>query len=79
MARDILPQTRQIALTTRLGIFFFFDHCTIAAASGSLDLDGQVFLGRPWRQYARVMYQDSEITGIVHPEGWTTMAEGAVL
>ncbi|KAF2174495.1 carbohydrate esterase family 8 protein [Zopfia rhizophila CBS 207.26] len=56
--------------------WYVFDHSTITAASG-VSVKGAVFLGRPWRVLARVIYQYSTLTDIVHPEGWTTMAEGA--
>ncbi|QMW33346.1 hypothetical protein G4B84_008777 [Aspergillus flavus NRRL3357] len=48
----------------------------ITAAAGAI-VDGKVFLGRPWRPLARVIYQYSTLTGVVHPEGWAPMAEGA--
>jgi pectinesterase len=48
----------------------------IRAAAG-INLAGKVFLGRPWRVLARIIFQNSELTNVVHPEGWTTMATGA--
>ncbi|GMG36351.1 unnamed protein product [Aspergillus oryzae var. brunneus] len=48
----------------------------ITAAAGA-SVDGKVFLGRPWRPLARVIYQYSTLTGVVHLEGWAPMAEGA--
>ncbi|KAL3450532.1 pectin lyase fold/virulence factor [Aspergillus insuetus] len=62
--------------TTADDVWYVFDHSTIRAATG-YDLAGKVFLGRPWRVLARVIYQNSVLTDVVHPEGWTTMAEGA--
>ncbi|KAL2840340.1 pectinesterase A [Aspergillus pseudodeflectus] len=56
--------------------WYCFDHCDISGKSG-LDLTGDVYLGRPWRVLARVIYQNSELSDIIHPAGWTTMAEGA--
>ncbi|CAG8747025.1 11487_t:CDS:2, partial [Acaulospora colombiana] len=38
---------------------------------------GKVYLGRPWRVLARVIYQYCELTNVVNAAGWTTMAEGA--
>ncbi|KAH6617408.1 carbohydrate esterase family 8 protein [Chaetomium tenue] len=55
--------------------WYVFDHSTIRAASG-VNVAGKVFLGRPWRVLARVIFQNSDLTDVVHPEGWTTMAEG---
>ncbi|KAJ0422242.1 pectin lyase fold/virulence factor [Aspergillus carlsbadensis] len=56
--------------------WYCFDHCDVSGKSG-LDLTGDVYLGRPWRVLARVIYQNSELGDIIHPDGWTTMAEGA--
>lgn len=35
---------------------------------------GSVTLGRPWRPYARVTFQNSEIGEVVRPEGWSEWA-----
>ncbi|KAL5355700.1 pectin lyase-like protein [Aspergillus floccosus] len=56
--------------------WYVIDHSLVAAAAGA-SVDGKVFLGRPWRPLARVIYQYSTLTGVVHPEGWAPMAEGA--
>ena len=48
----------------------------MAAASG-VSLDKKVYLGRPWRVLARVIYQSSALGKVVNAAGWTTMAEGA--
>ncbi|KAL5043469.1 pectinesterase A [Aspergillus fruticulosus] len=56
--------------------WYCFDHCDIYGKSG-LDLTGDVYLGRPWRVLARVIYQNSELGDIINAAGWTTMAEGA--
>ncbi|ETL81312.1 hypothetical protein L917_18330, partial [Phytophthora nicotianae] len=31
---------------------------------------GQAFLGRPWRPYARVVFQNSDLSDVVNPAGW---------
>ncbi|KAF4224841.1 hypothetical protein CNMCM6457_008902 [Aspergillus fumigatiaffinis] len=56
--------------------WYAFDHCNIYGKSG-VDLAGKVYLGRPWRVLARVIYQNSQLSNIINPKGWTTMAEGA--
>ncbi|KAF7585256.1 hypothetical protein BBP40_011546 [Aspergillus hancockii] len=53
-----------------------FDHCNIIGAGG-MDLRGKVYLGRPWRTLARVIYQNSALTDVVAPKGWSPMAKGA--
>ncbi|GFF50359.1 probable pectinesterase A [Aspergillus udagawae] len=56
--------------------WYAFDHCNVYGKSG-LDLASQVYLGRPWRVLARVIYQNSALSNIINPKGWTTMAAGA--
>ncbi|KAM0544664.1 hypothetical protein ACHAPJ_011725 [Fusarium lateritium] len=55
---------------------YIIDHSTITS-TGSEDLTGKGFLGRPWRVNARVMYQYSTLTEVVNPEGYAPMAEEA--
>jgi len=31
---------------------------------------GTAFLGRPWRPYASVVFQNSELSDVVNPQGW---------
>ncbi|KAJ4256120.1 hypothetical protein NW762_009196 [Fusarium torreyae] len=33
--------------------------------------DGDTHLGRPWRDYSRVVFQNSELGAVVNPVGWT--------
>ncbi|CAG7951911.1 unnamed protein product [Penicillium nalgiovense] len=56
--------------------WYAFDDCTIKAASSAVE-DGTVYLGRPWRVLARVIFQNSSLRSVINPKGWTTMAEGA--
>lgn len=57
--------------------WYVFNKCTIQAATG-FDVDtATVNLGRPWRVFARVMYQNSVLSDIISAAGWTTMADGA--
>ena len=32
--------------------------------------DGTYFLGRPWRNFARVVFQRTEMSRVVNPAGW---------
>ncbi|KAJ5813784.1 uncharacterized protein N7503_000534 [Penicillium pulvis] len=56
--------------------WYAIDSCNIRAASG-LDLDGEVYLGRPWRVLARVIYQNSDLGSLINAAGWATMADDA--
>lgn len=42
---------------------FVFKNCI-------LDGDGKTFLGRPWRNYARVLFYHTSMSDIVVPQGW---------
>jgi len=57
--------------------WYVFDNSIIQAATGQSVASGSVFLGRPWRVNARVMYQNSNLGIVVAPAGWTTMAANA--
>jgi pectinesterase len=45
---------------------FVFTHCRLTADAGVHD----VFLGRPWRNYARVVYLECWMGDHIRPEGW---------
>ena len=45
---------------------YVFDHCRITADAGVQ----HVYLGRPWRSYATVVYLDTEMPEAIEPAGW---------
>jgi len=45
---------------------YVFDHCTVTADPGV----GRIFLGRPWRGYASVVFMESDLDKKVAPDGW---------
>jgi len=45
---------------------FVFANCKITGAKP----DVKTFLGRPWRIYASTIYLNTEMSGVVRPEGW---------
>ncbi|KAF5019375.1 hypothetical protein F66182_8625 [Fusarium sp. NRRL 66182] len=47
---------------------FVFDQCTVTPANGASY--STVYLGRPWDQYARVAFIESELTSCVPAVGW---------
>jgi len=57
--------------------WYVFNKCKVLGSSGASVKAGSVFLGRPWRKLARVMFQNSKLSEIIHKDGWTKMAEGA--
>lgn len=51
---------------------FVFDHCRITA-----DPDAQqIYFGRPWRDYAAVIFMHTDIRANLHPEGWREWTPG---
>ena len=46
---------------------YVFDHCQLTAEPGV----EHVFLGRPWREYARVVFLDTEMGAHIEVAGWS--------
>ena len=46
---------------------YVFDRCKLTAEP---DLKGKVYLGRPWRPYATVIYLNTEMGDQIIPAGW---------
>jgi pectinesterase len=51
------------------------NYLKVTAALG-YSLAGKVYLGRPWRQYSHVIFQNSMLTDVVNVAGWRTLALG---
>ena len=51
---------------------YVFDHCRITADPGAQT----IYLGRPWRDYARVVFMNTSMDAQVHPEGWREWTPG---
>jgi pectin methylesterase-like acyl-CoA thioesterase len=45
---------------------FVFNHCRVTAEPGVTN----VYLGRPWRPYASVVYMNTELGAHINPAGW---------
>jgi pectinesterase len=43
----------------------------VAPASGESVTSRSYYLGRPWRTYARVVFQNTAMTSVVNTAGWT--------
>lgn len=52
---------------------FVFNECRLTAADGA----DRVYLGRPWRQYARTVFMNSELGEHIRPAGWDSRGLGA--
>ncbi|KAI0966921.1 family 8 carbohydrate esterase [Xylaria arbuscula] len=51
--------------------YYLFNNCNVAAASGESVSSGEFYLGRPWRTYARVVFQNTELSDVINSAGWT--------
>jgi pectin methylesterase-like acyl-CoA thioesterase/pectate lyase len=51
---------------------FVFDHCRITAEPGAQN----IYFGRPWRDYAAVIFMNTDIRANLHPDGWREWTPG---
>ena len=51
---------------------YVLQNCTITAEPALVPLisENPTYLGRPWKAYARTIILQSQIDGLVHPDGW---------
>jgi pectinesterase len=52
------------------GSYYAFNNCDIAGVSGQNVPNGAYYLGRPWRPYSRVVFQNSRMSAVVNSAGW---------
>lgn len=57
---------------TDINGFFVFNNATIYSDGA---LPGSAYLGRPWREGARVTFQNSYMSDVVNPNGWLAWKE----
>ncbi|KAL0946594.1 hypothetical protein HGRIS_012795 [Hohenbuehelia grisea] len=58
--------------------YYVIDHSTIVqASSATSSLSSKVYLGRPWRVLARVVFQNSALPNLINAAGYSTLAAGA--
>ncbi|ROV87574.1 hypothetical protein VMCG_10596 [Cytospora schulzeri] len=50
--------------------YYVFNNCDIAAASGNSVSSGAFYLGRPWGEYARVVFQNTSMSKVINSAGW---------
>jgi len=53
---------------------YVFDHCRVTAAPGA----GKIWLGRPWRSYASVVFLHTELPAEIVPAGWSEWEHNGV-
>ncbi|KAJ7713006.1 carbohydrate esterase family 8 protein, partial [Mycena metata] len=52
-------------------IFVINESSLIVSSSATSSLTGQVYLGRPWTEYARVVYTSTTMGAHINPAGWS--------
>ncbi|KAH9891508.1 pectinesterase [Xylariomycetidae sp. FL2044] len=51
--------------------YYLFNNCDVAAAPGETVTAGTYYLGRPWRAYARVVFQNTGLSSVINGAGWS--------
>lgn len=51
--------------------WYVISDSTVAAASGNTVPAGAYYLGRPWRDYARVTFQNTALSNVINSAGWS--------
>lgn len=55
--------------------YYVINNSKVAAASGNTVESGVYYLGRPWREYARVAFQATSMTDVINSAGWKIWSE----
>lgn len=71
---DSITAAKRATNTTAAG--FIFDQCTITPADGATGFTN-VSLGRPWNNYAQVVYVDSYLSSMIGGAGWDIWSKSA--
>ena len=66
LAHSVVYLTAQSRLTAEENNGYVFDHCRVTAEPGA----NRIYLGRPWRAYATVVFLNTELPAEIVPEGW---------
>jgi pectinesterase len=51
--------------------WYVINRSSVAAAPGNVVADGAYYLGRPWRNFARVVFQNTELSKVINSAGWS--------
>jgi pectinesterase len=51
--------------------WYVINRSHVAAAPGNVVADGTYYLGRPWRNFARVVFQNTELSKVINSAGWS--------
>lgn len=51
--------------------YYVINKSTVDSAEGNSVESGAFYLGRPWRPYARVVFQETSLSDAINSEGWS--------
>ncbi|KAJ5152884.1 Pectinesterase [Penicillium canariense] len=51
--------------------YFVINESTVGAASGEDVTEGTYYLGRPWTEYAHVVFQNTNLSDVINSAGWS--------
>lgn len=55
---------------------YVFDHSAVSGVQGDSVPAGAYYLGRPWRSWAQVIFQRTEMSEVINPAGWRVWNDG---
>ena len=56
--------------------YYVISNSNVAAADGADVPEGAFYLGRPWGDYARVAFQNTDLSEIINSKGWHIWNDG---
>ncbi|KAF1926403.1 carbohydrate esterase family 8 protein [Didymella exigua CBS 183.55] len=56
--------------------YYVINKSTVSAASGNTVAAGAYFLGRPWGNFARVVFQKTTMSSVINAKGWSQWNTG---
>ncbi|KAI1327465.1 pectinesterase [Xylariaceae sp. FL0255] len=51
--------------------YYLLNRCNVAAGAGETVARGTYYLGRPWEDYSRVVYQNTALSAVINSAGWS--------
>ncbi|KAK4125819.1 carbohydrate esterase family 8 protein [Parathielavia appendiculata] len=56
--------------------YYVINKSTVSAKAGDTVAAGAYYLGRPWRSFSRVVFQNTKMSNVVNPAGWAIWNNG---
>ncbi|KAF9695614.1 hypothetical protein EKO04_006300 [Ascochyta lentis] len=56
--------------------YYVINNSKVSAASGNTVKAGAYYLGRPWRNYSRVVFQNTVLSNVINSQGWKEWSTG---